>query len=105
VAKSLNVQGTALAELNGNYSQLTKDIEEAQYKQLEDAKSQEELAKKETGQEFINDMRNKRGSFTAGTYYANLGGGFSSNDENKILEALSYRDYKYLSEVNGSLKL
>lgn len=100
VAENLNIEGAALAKLSGDYSKLTKDIENAQQQQVEDAKEIEEKAKAETEIEFINNMKQGTGHATAARgFKARFGeGAIVAEDEVDLAGILSNKNYQYLSK-------
>ena len=70
---TLDVQGLSLAQLTGDYDDLTKAIRGATQEQLKAAESKLTTAQYETGNEFITSMYEGRGYRDAGTYYAGFG--------------------------------
>ena len=100
-ATALGVEGAALAKLSGNYEQLTKDIVNAQKKDIEQGIQNEESAKNLTGNEFILDMRKGTGNVVGTTYSAYIGAGMNASDES-YFQNIDYKQYdKIYGGANG----
>ena len=105
VAKALGVEGAALAELSGDYGDLTNEIIKTQKAAIEDTLTTEQRAKSATGTEFIADMREGKGYNMNGQYYAEFYGGMSMNDE-VFFKNVDYSQFEYLSDFgNGEFML
>ena len=104
VAEALGIEGAALAKLSGNYNQLTKDIINAQQKDIQEAIEKEEKAKNQTGEEFITYMREGKGYFQDDSYLATFDSGLTIDDE-EFFNNADYSQFKYLYKEGGNLQL
>lgn len=81
VATALGVEGAALAQLSGDYENLTTDILAAQKIIIQEARNKEAMAAEATKEEFIADMRDDRGFILGDKYNVSFDEGWDTRDE------------------------
>ena len=113
---TLDIQGLSLAELTGNYDDLTRAIRGATKEQLEQASESLKIAQSTTGNEFITSMYEGKGHRVDGGYKVDFGAhaieagkldDYLTGDEQYLHKGLTgfdayVSDYKNLDQMIGA---
>lgn len=94
-----------IAELTGEYGQLTEAIKEANEEALKDSVRSGQNSVAAAGDSFIAEMRNGVGRYDGGKYLADIGGGMSVGDETKARDVVSNGEFKHIKLSGNGLQI
>lgn len=94
-----------IAELTGEYGQLTEAIKKANEEALKDSVRSGQNSVASAGDSFIAEMRNGTGRYDGGKYLADIGGGASAGDETKARNAVSEGEFEHIKLSGNGLQI
>lgn len=94
-----------IAELTGEYDQLTEAIKKANEEALKDSVRSGQNSVASAGDSFIAEMRNGTGRYDGGKYLADIGGGASAGDETKARNAVSEGEFEHIKLSGNGLQI
>lgn len=104
-AQAYGIEGAAVLALSGNYEALTKKLDAARKKELQEQKKKQQSAIQTTNTAMTDALRKGDGRKTnSGAYVGQFDNGMSNEDEKIAYQALNEGKYKYLKRVNGEVR-
>ena len=104
-AQVYGIEGAAVLALAGDYETLTKKIDAARKKELQEQKKKQQSAIQTTNTAMTDALRKGDGRKTnSGAYVGQFDNGMSNGDEKIAYQALNEGNYKYLKRSNGEVR-
>ena len=100
-ADAYGIEGVALANLTGDYKELTQALLENQNARNQQSLESNQRAQKAARDNLLQSMKKGKGYAVGDTYHSNFKGGAFANDEEKAREIVKQGNYQYLG-INSS---